>query len=182
MRYRCQHHESPRARGRTHRPRRSFRLGSFTKHVLLAAASLAFGPSFTSGVGAQVTKVEWKNDLQFGDVWTGSIKTIQPTGSGAAHWFVEADQNTSITLALSVPSNLVSGGNTLPLSFASDAASWDHDSSSSGSTRFDPALNADVTVSSSGQVYVWLGGSISPPLGQAAGDYSGTLTLIVTTN
>ena len=150
--------------------------------MLLAAASLAFGPSFTSGVGAQVTKVEWKNDLQFGDVWTGSIKTIQPTGSGAAHWFVEADQNTSITLALSVPSNLVSGGNTLPLSFASDAASWDYDSSSSGSTRFDPALNADITVSSSGQVYVWLGGSISPPLGQAAGDYSGTLTLIVTTN
>lgn len=146
------------------------------------ALLVLIGCAAADPAGAQVTKVEKKQDLRFGDVWTGTTKTLTPASSDAAVWFIEANEGTVIALSFGLPSNLVSGANLLPITFSSSSAAWKHDSSPTGQTTFDPATGAQVTVSATRQVYVWLGGSISPPYGQAAGDYAAAITLIVTTN
>jgi len=130
---------------------------------------------------AQTFGVEWRRDLDFGDVWAGATATVAPTSGSAAHWHVDARQGDNVLLQFSLPAALTSGPNTVPVGFASDAAGWSRAPAAPSMTRFNPAQGTATRGAPNG-LYVWLGGTLSPPLGQAGGTYTATITLIVTAN
>jgi hypothetical protein len=150
------------------------------RSLLLPLFLLALLGATPAPATAQIFDVEWRRNLDFGDVWSGTTATVQPNSGSAAQWYVEAYFFARMTLDFSLPANLVSAGNTLPISFASDAAGWSRNSAGFGMTRFDPAQGATAQAGLFSGVYVWLGGTLAPPVSQPAGTYTGTITLIVT--
>lgn len=149
--------------------------------VLACAGTLLCLVPVSNG-SAQEVELELARNLDFGEVWTGSTRTLQPNASTAASWTIRADAGTRLSFTFSLPASLMSGLNALPVSFAATSAAWDHNAATAGYTQFDPQQGTVVTVSRSNRLYLWLGGSISPPFSQPAGDYAGTITLTVTIN
>lgn len=122
-------------------------------------------------------------DLSFGTVTAGTSSNITVSSSGVAEFQVvfvnNARNNAQITLTFALPSSLTSGTNSLPITFGANSAAYNTTNSLSGSTSFDPSqgISNFVARRSSLTLYVWIGGSINPPTGQAAGNYTGAITV-----
>jgi hypothetical protein len=141
--------------------------------VTLAATSVA-GPA-----AAQVTRVR---DLAFGTVVTGATTSVAVTGTGAAMWRIHVTLVSVLgSFALTLPTALTrsGGGGTMPIAFCGTCGRYRVNSSSvAGATTFNP--NTTVTFASlalGSDVYVWLGGAVSPPANQPPGSYSGTIVI-----
>jgi hypothetical protein len=77
-----------------------------------------------------------------------------------------------------LPINLVSGGNTLPI--GSWAGLHNTTNVTAGATAFVPAASvAGATLSGTGLLFIWVGAQVTPSVSQAAGSYTGTITLTV---
>ncbi|HQT90840.1 MAG TPA: DUF4402 domain-containing protein [Candidatus Kryptobacter bacterium] len=131
---------------------------------------------------AQNPVITVMRDLSFGMVITTTTSTIAPFDPAAAEIEIQFPNYNSmvfVSVTFGLPGNLTSGANNLPITFGTNSAAWNTTSSFSGSTLFDPSTgytnfftsNAPLTI------YVWIGGSISPGGGQAAGVYTGTITV-----
>lgn len=155
--------------------------------LALAAAALALPGALAAQNNAQITAtanvltpitVTAGNDLDFGDVFPGLNKSIAPAdATGPGSWGVTGNTSSQVILSFGVlPTNLVSGGNNLPISFG--AASAAHDDGTTFTT-FDPGAGATTTLSDTGTLDVYVGGTVAPPVGQPAGTYTGTITLTV---
>ena len=117
-------------------------------------------------------------DLTFGNVFPGVSKTI-PSQSGSGGRFQATGQpNANVSLTLTLPANLVSGANLLPV------GTWTgrHNTVTTGAgsaPTFDPLTGVSTTFSATGFRYVFLGGTVTPAANQAAGFYSAVATLTV---
>ncbi len=136
---------------------------------------------YAAKAGAQTPTITVLRDISFGMVITGTSGTIAPSDPGAAEIEVQFPGVNGfgiISVTFNLPSNLTSGGSTLPISFGTNSAAWNTTNSFSGSTTFDPGAgymtftngNTPLTL------YIWIGGTISPGNGQAAGDYTGAIS------
>lgn len=152
-------------------------------------------------VVAAVT-VDGAQDLQFGNVTPGNTKTISTTGSVAAgtaggttetqgKYNITKGANSQVTLAFTLPTNLTDGGsNNLAINFNDYNSTKCGLITGSGSdVPFTPATgittaNAGATAWVFGEsaFTVNLGGTVVPTVGQAAGAYTGTITLTATYN
>lgn len=117
-------------------------------------------------------------DLAFGTVYPGLNKTVAVTDGGAAKFTVAGQASANINLTFTLPTTIASGGNTLPI------ASWSgrHNTSNSAAsgTDFTPSASAtSAAVPGGGTLYVFVGATVQPAAGQAAGSYSGSMTLTV---
>ena len=117
-------------------------------------------------------------DLVFGAVYPGSNKVIGVTDGGAAKFSISAQASANVNITFTLPSTIASGGNTLPI------ATWTgrHNStnSSASGTDFTPSASAtSAAVSGAGALYVFVGATAQPAANQAAGAYSGTMTMTV---
>lgn len=130
-------------------------------------------------VTAQVTAYRLA-DLRFGPVVAGTAEQVQPTESPAARFQITAPAGTQLLITFTLPSVLVLGGSNLAIVFGATDAAWSGSSNVAAATRFDPRQPVEVTVSASGSVYLWIGGSVSPPSAQQTGAHAGTVTLSVT--
>jgi hypothetical protein len=144
-----------------------------------AAAALAIVAH--AGVAGQVTR---ERDLQFGLVLAGATTSVLPTAPEAANWRVHYTLlalASSLQLTLPGQLNRVGGGASMPISFCSSCAIWRRDNANPiGGTTFNPASSVGLGLISLGSnIYVWLGGSVSPPPGQPGGNYSGTVVLTI---
>ena len=86
--------------------------------------------------------------------------------------------NANISLSLTLPTQLVSGTNLLPV------GSWTgrHNIQLNGpgsAPTFNPVTGVNTTFSATGFRYVFLGGTVTPAANQAAGFYSAVATLTV---
>jgi hypothetical protein len=161
----------------------------FMKRSLLVAALLAFPGALaaqsadvaaTANVLAQLT-VAAEQDLDFGNVIPGFVRTVAPADLGDAGRFsLQGADGLEVALDFgALPTELVGpGGATLPLSFGAASAGYGATSGAVDDT-FDPSAVENANLSGTGELYVFIGGTVTPDAAQAAGSYTGLITLTV---
>ena len=152
------------------------------RHVarLLALAVLVGVSGITRPASAQVTTL---NNLAFGTVVTGTTTSIAPTSANAANWKIHGSIGIAGIITLTLPSTLAraGGGGSMPVSFCSTCAVYRlNNSNVSGGSTFNPNALLILTIVVLSDLYIWLGGSVSPAGAQAPGSYSGTVVITVT--
>ena len=151
-------------------------LGSFSAFDAARAQNSA-SASVTASVQQPLT-VTKSSDLAFGSVFPGLNKTVAVGDAGAASFSVSGQAGANVNLTFTAPATIANGGNTLPI--ASWAGRWNTTNSAASGTDFTPSGSAtSATLSGGGAIYVFVGATAQPSVSQAAGSYSGTLTLTV---
>jgi hypothetical protein len=126
----------------------------------------------------QPITVTKNNDLSFGNVFPGVDKAVAVTAAGAAKFTVAGQASTPVNLTFTIPATIASGGNTLAL--ASWTGHYATTDVTTGGTTFTPSASATTaTLSGSGALYVYVGATAQPTSTQAAGSYSGSMTMTV---
>ena len=142
-----------------------------------AGAQNSARASVTASVQQPLT-VTKSTDLAFGSVFPGLNKTVAVGDAGAASFSVSGQAGASVNLTFTAPATIANGGSTLPI--ASWTGRWNTTNSAASGTDFTPSGSAtSATLSGSGAIYVFVGATAQPSSSQAAGSYSGTLTLTV---
>jgi len=144
-----------------------------------AEAQLA---TFTTTVRAavvQALEVTPQRDLDFGTVVQGIPETIALTDGGAGRFRIRGQASTPVLMTFTLPANLVSGANTLPID--SWTGRWNTSAAPGGGTSFTPsgAATSATLSGGAGQLFVHLGARVVPSGTQAAGLYAATVTLTV---
>lgn len=152
-------------------------VGALAMTALPAQAQNNASASITATVQQPIT-VTKNADLSFGNVFPGVDKSVAVTAAGAAKFTVAGQASTPVNLTFSLPATITSGGNNLTL------ASWTgHHSTldvTTGGTTFTPSASAtSATLSLTGALYVYVGATAQPTTTQAAGSYSGSMTMTV---
>ena len=143
-----------------------------------AAAQSNSGSITATAQVQQPINVNGAVNLSFGNVFPGVNKSVLLTDAGAGRFDVTGQASTPVNLAFTaLPVNLVNGGNNLPVAFSSG---YNTANSAAGATSFAPGSGASTSLSGTGALFVFLGGSVTPASNQAAGTYTGTVTLQVT--
>src|SRR6266571_3805076 len=125
----------------------------------------------TAQVQTPIT-VSGTQNLSFGNVFPGVAKAVVYTDAANAGKFSVAGQaSTPVTYSFTLPTNLPIG-------------SWlgyeNTGNSTSGGTAITPsAAPTSSTLSGSGALFFFVGATVTPPANQAAGSYTGTVTLTV---
>lgn len=158
--------------------------------VAICAGTVAYaqGQSANANIPANANviaqlNVTAGNALGFGDVSPGVSKSVAISDATAGTFSVTGGGGASVSLGFTLPTNLTSGANNLPIAFSTTDANWEDGISSLGTNVFDP--NAGVSVGAlpaDGDMTVFIGGTVNPTNGQAAGTYTGTITLTATYN
>ena len=142
-----------------------------------ANAQQSANASVTADVQQPIT-VTKTHDLVFGTVFPGLNKVIAVTDAAAASFSIAGQASSNINLTFTLPSTIASGGNTMPI--ATWTARSNSTASSASGTDFTPSASATAaTLSGAGALHVYVGATAQPSAAQAAGTYSGTLTLTV---
>ena len=132
----------------------------------------------TAQVQAPITVTGTQN-LSFGNVFPGAAKAVAYADAANAGKFSVAGQaSTPVTYSFTLPTNLTSGTNNLPI------GSWlgyeNTTSGTSGGSGIVPSGTPSTsTLSGSGALFIFLGATVTPPANQPAGSYTGTVTLTV---
>ncbi|HXE58367.1 MAG TPA: DUF4402 domain-containing protein [Gemmatimonadales bacterium] len=131
----------------------------------------------TANVLTPLTVVGAQN-LSFGNVFPGLNKTVAVTDAGAGRFDVAGQANANVSLSFVLPSNLSDGsGNLLPI------GSWTGEHNTTGTAtgaNFTPSAGAtNTTLSGTGNLYVFIGGQVTPAVNQPAGLYSGSVQMTV---
>ena len=112
--------------------------------------------------------------LTFGDVARNSISSIEASDTENRGQFTISGSDRTVLLTFALPENLTDGTNDLPISFSDTDAIWNN---GGPDTSFDPnEPNTEATIAD-GDVDVFIGGSVDVDENQAAGNYTGTITL-----
>lgn len=116
------------------------------------------------------------SDLQFGNVTPGVNKTIAIADAGAGRFDVTKAAATGIALSFTLPTDLTFGANNLPI--GSWTGGWNTSATPAGATAFTPSASAtNTTVTGGTTISVYVGATVSPGAAQAAGAYTGTVTM-----
>lgn len=154
----------------------------------LVAAGLGFGVATaeaqtsatiqaTATVLSQVT-VAAGSDLLFGNVTPGVNKTIGIADAGAGRFDVVKAANQGVTLSFTLPTDLSDGTNNLPI--GTWTGGWNTALTPIGATAFVPsAAGTNTAVGPETNLYVYVGATVSPAAAQAAGAYTGDVTMSV---
>ncbi len=148
--------------------------------TLLTAASsgLCLGEADAqTGLRAPVTVTAQRN-LDFSDVFPGVNKSIVVTDATSGKWLVTGDPGVVVDLTFpSLPATLANGGSTIPIVYAATDAAYHTSDDAGAATSFDPSVGASPALSMTGELYVWIGGTVQPSEVASAGSYTGTITL-----
>ena len=116
--------------------------------------------------------------LSFGNVFPGVNKTVAATDlTNAGRFDVTGQASTPVTLSFNLPATLASGANTMPI--VSYSGVHAPDNAQAAPTAFAPAGGATPTLNGAGALWVWVGAQVQPATNQAAGVYTGSITMTV---
>lgn len=139
----------------------------------LAQSSASDDATVTANVLAALT-VTAEQNLDFGNIAQGDNVVVDVTDGSAGKFSVTGESATNVTLTYNTLSNLADGGgNTLPFSQDVQVNSTSDDPSGASALT----SGATQSLNGSGNLYVYLGGTVTADASQAAGSYSGTFTL-----
>jgi hypothetical protein len=157
----------------------------------VAPSAWAQGNLASLGVDATVVNpgmtINTLNNLAFGTVIKGVATTILPTAAAAGEWEVIGSNNARVTITFTLPSVLTNiqalPGSTIPVSFSSTSAIWRRNVNSptgGGANTFDPNVGTTGRFGPTPNpvIYLWLGGTVTPPVTAKPGIY--TANVIVT--
>jgi hypothetical protein len=153
----------------------------------LAAATLSVGAGSlqaqsgsiqaTATVLTAIT-VTGTSPLAFGNVTPGLNKTIVITDATAGLFTVTKQAATSVALTFTLPANLTSGANTMPI--GTWTGGWNNTANNAAAaTSFTPSAAATTVPSGGANLWVFVGGTVAPAAAQTAGAYTGTVTMQV---
>jgi hypothetical protein len=143
-----------------------------------SANAAAIATAFVVGV-APLTAATVQ-DLDFGSVNAGTIKTPTSLASDAARFNIAGEPSTPVTVSFVLPTVLTGAGSTtIPISFGgSDGLEWT--AYPTTNVAFNPNAAYLTSLDALGNLVIGLSGTVSPPLGTTTGTYTGTITLTVT--
>ena len=159
-----------------------------TRVTILALALVAAGAAtvqaqnnasinVTAAVQQPITVVAASN-LDFGNVFPGQGAQGMALGSHAAgHFSITGEPSASVSMAF-VVSPLSQGANTLPLTLNATYNTVDNAGGTSIVTFVAPTATT-LSGGASGQLFVYVAGTVTPAANQVAGNYSGTIQLTV---
>lgn len=126
-----------------------------------------------AAVGAQ--------DLTFGLVLPGLPTTVSRLDAGnSGQYEIRGERRTEVRVDLTLPATLdAPAGATMPLQFGAGDGGFSERPSIRSSQAFDPRAPLVATLSASGRLYIWLGGTVLPAPTQAQGNYTATIVLTV---
>ena len=166
--------------------------------VCLAALGLLGGPaglcaqaataSFaaTARIDNTAVTVGQLNGLDFGPVVPGTPTTVAPRTATAGKFVVHGTKNAEVRISFALPAVLQTGVFTMPISFANDPVAGQmgchrNQDQQKNCVGFSPSAPLLIRIRNNpppqNTYYVWIGGTVSPALGQAPGLYTGTVTL-----
>ncbi len=123
-------------------------------------------------------------DLAFGTVVPGTPVTVNPRTSTAAGKFVlHGARNAQFSATFTLPAVLRAGvgGPTMPIAFGATSGCHDNRDRQNQCTLYDPRTplvqRIRNVVPPNDTYFVWIGGTVTPGAGQAAGVYQGTITV-----
>ena len=135
------------------------------------------------GNGMTITSLA---DLDFGTVTRGVSATVLPTSANAGRWQVVGTGNAFVNISFILPSLLPNiqalPGITMPISFGATSARWRRGNSGVGAaTPFNPNVGTTGRLGPPprGDMYLWLGGTVSPSASQAPGVYVGNIVVTI---
>lgn len=123
-------------------------------------------------------------NLNFGaEIFPGSDKSIAKTNASAAQFDISGEPGKNVNTTFTLPSSMQADTSTatMPISFSStDAGHAAASTDQSTQTAFDPSVSQTLALDgTSGELYIWLGGTVSPATTQKKGVYSADITLDV---
>ena len=140
-----------------------------------AEAQASSNITASANVAAALTASTIQN-LAFGTVIPSFPRTVATTdaaNAGIVRFAGGANAEVNVTLP-TLPANLSDGANNLPISYTSGYAL----TQAGAQTSFTPASGATTRLDgTTGFLFVFVGGTVSPGAGQVAGLYSGTITV-----
>jgi hypothetical protein len=159
-------------------------LATFCALAILATAGSAFAVSgdilATANVLQPLTVSNNLRDLDFGDVFPGIAKSILYSDATSGKWSIVGELGKEVDLSFTLPANLQSGVNLLPISFGGADAAWHTADAVGSATAFDPAAGAtEFLDAATGEMWAWIGGTVTPAGAQPAGVYTANITLDV---
>ena len=117
------------------------------------------------------------SNLDFQNVFPGVAKTVLTTDATAGRWDVLGAASTPVSLNFTLPTNLASGANLMPI------GTWtgNHNTTAtpSGASFTPSGTPTAATLSATGALFVYIGATVSPLSNQAAGVYTAAVTLTV---
>ena len=148
--------------------------------LVLAIAGQANAQSAQIGARATVQQaltVTAVDSLLFGAAFPGTTRTVLPSDAASGSFTLAGAPNAEVTLTFTLPANLTFGANNLPVTFGASAAGHNTANSRAGLTTINPSAVATTRLhAATGNLYVFIGGSVSP-VAQPAGSYTAAITL-----
>jgi hypothetical protein len=124
----------------------------------------------------QAMTVTGARTLDFGTVFPGVAKVIGVAAATSGRFDLTGQNSANVDLTFTLPANLTSAGNNLPIGSWTGCTSPTN--TTAGCTAFTPSGSATASAfSGTGALFVFVGGTVTPAAAQAAGSYTGTVTL-----
>jgi hypothetical protein len=154
--------------------------------LLLTVSALSFAQvsttaNITANVNATLT-INRLTDLAIGNVLQGQTVPILSTAAAAASFQVIGATNAATTILVAYPATL-SGPGAATMTYTPEYPTSNivgGAAGRAGATPFIAYTGGSATTSATGNLFVWIGGDVTATAVQAAGSYSGTLTVTVT--
>ncbi len=141
----------------------------------VAQAQASASVTASANVAAALTAANVQN-LAFGTVianYPRSVATTDATNAGIVKFTGGVNAEVAVTFP-SLPTTLIYGANTLPVSFTGGYSA----TQTGTQTSFTPASGVTTRLdATSGLLFIFVGGTVTPGASQAAGAYSGTVTV-----
>jgi len=151
------------------------------------AASLSFGAASLQAQNATIQATATVlsaitvtgTDLAFGSVTPGVNKTIAITDAGAGVFTVTKAAATSVALTFTLPA-ILTGPAAATMPIGSWTGGWNNTANNAaGATTFTPSAVPTTVPSGGANLWVWVGGTVSPAGAQTAGGYTGSVSMQV---
>ncbi|HSR90871.1 MAG TPA: DUF4402 domain-containing protein [Gemmatimonadales bacterium] len=126
----------------------------------------------------QAITVAGNNPLTFGNVFPGVPKTVTAAGGAAnsGRFDLTGQASAPVQLTFTLPGNLTSGVNNLPIGTWTGCTNPTNTQASC--TAFTPSGAPSASAfSAANALFVFVGATVTPGAAQAAGNYTGTVTL-----
>lgn len=149
------------------------------KYVILITVLLAVSNS----VWAQTLTVTSLNTLDFGDqIFPGVNKSVNRIDGNAAEFQITGQAGRQVQITFQLPAYLNDSFNhSLELNFMSNDAGYNtSETGQATATGFDPHSGVITTLSSNGNLYIWLGGTVNPSSSQVGVNYANDIVINAT--
>jgi len=121
--------------------------------------------------------ISYSRDLDFGnDILPGVNKTIDKNSNSAGKFSIMGSSEKEITISIMTPEELVSGENSLGISFSESDGGYKIPGNSV--IDFNPLNPVNASFGIDGTMDVLLGGTVKPFHDQIPGTYEGSITVI----